>query len=378
MRVLDYMNPFTPFLPRLLTMSPHDSPAITFDFDHHKLGDSEEIERFGHGRGTRRRQITTETCTKGETGSLKRTAGADTVETTDVIEEDTVTTSAAMSVPISIVVPASTVPTSCAISNRSLSFGEGLQEEDKVGGEEGKVEGAGMPLLLPGAPSPPKSTNLSTERTQALSSHSVVVELPSLLPKPELLSIIPQQTLLQIHFDKETKMISRPNLLTPPMLLPGTMDGDGLRWPDSSTLDTSVSRSCLVDVPLSPFDLAPHAQILQRISSCKQAQVDQTNLRTGGIPGPATTAKDPIATSMTRSEILVDSRGGVVIPVSMTVPSDTTELPIQAQMEDPSSTTRDMTRSSTEDWLELVRKRVQAWSEERVGRPPPLRFERWY
>ncbi|THU99440.1 hypothetical protein K435DRAFT_855636 [Dendrothele bispora CBS 962.96] len=187
------------------------------------------------------------------------------METTDVIEEDTVTTSAAMSVPISIVVPASTVPTSCAISNRSLSFGEGLQEEDKVGGEEGKVEGA---------------ENTSSILTFCCCGTAFFVAKARAPLNNSAADATLDSLYRSLRLDKKINMISRPNLLTPPILLVGTMDGDDLRWPDSSTLDTSVSRSCLVDVPLSPFDLASHAQILQRISSCKQAQVKSKEQRT--------------------------------------------------------------------------------------------------
>ncbi|THU90570.1 hypothetical protein K435DRAFT_256564 [Dendrothele bispora CBS 962.96] len=252
-------------------------PTATFDSDHHRLGDSEEDDDMDmdvvadkvpppRHIPVRANTIAVPATHRGRDRTVKAlgshsTVGADAMETTGSgIEKDTVMTPVAMS--IAVTVPAS-ASASCAISVpssnldvvdmpiipiavspksvasntsivsglsgtslrnafwQSLSLEEGLQEEDEDG-EEGKVvKGADTPSLLLGAPSP---------------------------------------------LGKEFDAISRPNLPMPPVPL-GTMDGDVLRWPDSS-----VSRSSLVDVPLSPFD-PPHAQMPQRISACQQAQV---------------------------------------------------------------------------------------------------------
>ncbi|THU87337.1 hypothetical protein K435DRAFT_969942 [Dendrothele bispora CBS 962.96] len=320
-------------------------PTATFDFDHHKPGDSEKdndedmdtdatdtdkVQPLRHVPVRANTIAVPATHTSRGRDSTIKALGSHSstvsvgTETTGATEKDAIMTPVASSIPISIApgsasascatsvsassnldtvdVPAPAVlsPKSVASNTsiisgisgtsslrndfwQSLSFEEGLREEDEEGlGEEGiLVQGTGIPpLLLLGAPPPPKLTSRTAEKIQ-VSSPSAVVDAPIPPDTSAPAENITSSSLSRpppAKLGKEFDMISRPNLPTPPMLL-GTKDGDISRWPDTtsiSALDSSFSRSSqLVDVPLSPFN-PPHAQVLQRISARKQARVAQT------------------------------------------------------------------------------------------------------
>ncbi|THU93989.1 hypothetical protein K435DRAFT_840015 [Dendrothele bispora CBS 962.96] len=269
-------------------------PTATFDFDHHKPRDSQEEDNdvdMDTDVGEKEKvlpprhvpvhantiAVPNTHASRGRDRTIKALGSHSGtmsvgIESTSIIEQNTIMTPVATSTPLSIV-SASTISASSKLDTvevpitvvlspksvasntsiisgisgtslrndfwQSLSFEEGLQEEDEEGlGEEG-------------ASPPPKLT----------SSRSGTVEKIQVNKYSRRKHYFKLTFLSPPKLGKEIDMTSRPNF---PMLL-GTKDGDISRWPDTtsgSAFNFSVSHSSqLVDIPLSPFD-PPHAQVL--------------------------------------------------------------------------------------------------------------------
>ncbi|KAK7459572.1 hypothetical protein VKT23_009554 [Stygiomarasmius scandens] len=265
-------------------------PTATFDFDHQKLGDSDEEEdmytdkvpRLGPVRAN---TIAVSTNHRGRDRTVKALSCSANAQT--IPAEDTVITPVATSIPIAadsdavqcpqcavsvsrpevidIPVPISVSPESVASNVTNVSAVSGTSSLrnafwQSLSLEEGPEEDVPASWFL-GAPPPPKSTGKAMP---------IQVGSPKEVNKPDNSLGTPATNLLDFH--------SRLGLPTPPILL-GTKDGDIIRWPESA-----ASRSNLVDIPLSPFVSSQNQSSPRRLPALRASKAQERKAKRLTLP----------------------------------------------------------------------------------------------